>query len=384
MSKNKDSAVTEKAYGSEPSWDAGPYHKLLQSEDPDWAIAKALNWYHLNATPKENKRWIFDYLKFTKASKADIERVKLVDLEKFKRDTNRVGFLARMAVRGAILTDNRTKRLKDGILQFIAWGAEKETKVAAKASETKRPSVHDRIKDQVSELLANLEIEIDEFVVGIGKRTLPRDWFSMEKFLKVQGIKGKQTSMIADHFRPLLEEIQEAIEKTDEQLQEGYDFLTRPQLKRFAQFVEVWITDCESHGATKRKSRKPRKKKQKSPEQLVARLKYLKESTEHKVVSVDPTKMIGADCIVIFNTKYRFLTIYRAVDQAGMTVKGTTIQSFSVEKSQERRLRAPEKILPVVVREGLRGITAVFKEVRSKDRVPKGRINKDCVIVKVL
>lgn len=382
MARKKDSDAVEKVFGAEPAWDAGAYQGLLK-DDPDWAIAKAINWYQQNATVKENKRWVFDYMKFTKSPKADVEQAKLVDLERFKKDSNRVGYLARIAVRGATLPDNWAKKLKAGIEQFVAWGADKESKSATKA-ETKRPSVHDRMRVQVTELLEGLEVQVDEFITGIGKRTPPRAWPSMGKFLEAHGVKGKQTSMIADHFRPVLEELQEALEKTDAQLTEGYDFLTKPQLKRLAQFIEGWIAECEEHGATKRKSRKPRKKKQKSPEQLTAKLKCLKESKDFKVSSIDPAKMVGADCIIIFNTKYRFLTIYRAMDQSGMTVKGTSIKSFSVEKSQERRLRDPAKILPLMLKEGIRGISAAFKEVHSKDRVPKGRLNEHCIILRVL
>ncbi len=190
--------------------------------------------------------------------------------------------------------------------------------------------------------------------------------------------------MIADRWRPLLDEVNEAIAKTDAQLVEGYEFLSRPQLKRFGKFLEVWITDCEAHGATKRKQRKTRVKKVKTPEQLVAKVKYLDKSKEFKVKSVDPKGMIGADCIIIFNVKYRFLTIYRAKDAQGMTIKGTTIQNFNTTKSKERRLRKTKPMLNVAAKMGIRGIGNEFKNVRTRDRVPTGRINKHCVIMRTL
>lgn len=370
-------------YGVEPDWDSGTYADLLK-DDPNWATAKAMNWYYLNTSPKHTKRYVLEYLKRVKTKKSVVDKIKLVDLRTFRFDPNRTGFLGRMATRGATLPEFYKKKLETGVAYLTDIGAakQKEAKKQEKL-QAKRPTVHDRMREQVGELLAGLEEQLDEFMTGIKKRTLPRDWYSMAKFLKIHEVKGKQTSMIADRWRPLLDEVNEAIGKTDEQLIEGYEFLTRPQIKRLSKFLEVWITDCEAHGATKRKARKTRKKKVKTPEQLVAKVQYMAKSKEFKVSSVDPKTMIGADCIVIFNTKYRFLTIYRASDPSGLTIKGTTIKNFSA-KSIERRLRKPKSMLAVASKMGIRAISNEFKNVQTRDRVPTGRINKQCIIVRTL
>lgn len=381
MNKLSDAAL--RIYGVEPEWDTNPYKRLLK-DDPDWAIAKAINWYNANAKPKDNKRWILAYMRGQRFSKANIDRVKRVDLKRFRFDFDRIGFLARMSSNGCKLPTDKKKRLKEGIKRFIAWGAEKQEQAKERAAETDRPTVQDRMKAQVNELLTDLEAKLDEFVEGIGKRTLPRQWYSMAKFLKDRDVKGKQTTMIADHFRATHDEAQTALDKGDPQLVEGYDFLTRPQLKRLVKFLEAWIIACEAHGATKRKSRKPRKKKVKTPAELTAKVQYMKRSKEFKVSSVDPKKIIGADCVIVLNTKYRFFTIYRAKDAAGLTVKGTTIKDFCTTKSKERRLRNPKPILAAARKMGLRAINAEFKNVRTKDRKPTGRLNKHCVILRIL
>ena len=377
----RQSVAAERVYGAEPDWDSGSYAILIKS-DPDWAISKANNWYYLNTTAKDIKRYVLEYLRHTKAKKSVIDTIKRVDLKTFRFDGNRTGFLGRMVTRGVTLPKHFAKRLKSGIAELIAIGREKEE--AAKENEkaqAKLPTIHERIQDQVGEFLGDLEIEIDNFLNGIKKRTVPHQWFSMAKFLKTHGVKSKQTTMIADRWRVLLTEVNEAQERIDPQLIEAYGFLTRPQLKRLGLFLEAWISDCESHGATKRKTRK---KKVKTPEQLVAQLQYLPKSKEYKVSSVDPKGIIGADCVVIFNEKYRLLTIYRANDESGLLVKGTTIQNFSAEKSNERRLRKPKKMLAVALKMGVRAINNEFKNVRTRDRVPTGRINKNCVILRIL
>lgn len=384
MSKAAIAAAAIRAYGAEPDWKTSQWAKLLKDE-PDWAIAKAINWYYQNTTPKHIKKYVIEYLKHVKAKKSVMEKVRRVNLKTFRFDKHRTGFLGRMVTKGATLSEHYDAKLQAGVAYLTGVGTDKEKQAKeTEKAQAKRPTVHDRMREQVGELLADLEQQLDEFVTGIKKRTLPRDWFSMASFLKINEVKGKQTSMIADRWRPLLDEVNEAIAKTDPQLVEGYDYMTRPQLKRFGKFLETWIAECEEHGATKRKTRKTRQKKVKTPEQLVAKVKYLEKSKEFKVQSVDPKTMIGADCIVVFNEKYRFLTIYRAADPSGMTIKGTTIQNFSESKSKERRLRKPKPMLAVASKMGLRAISSEFKNVRTRDRVPTGRLNQHCVILRVL
>ena len=377
----KQSAAAMRVYGIEPEWDSLKWKALLGS-DPEWAIHKAVNWYYQNTTAKEIKKYVLEYLRHIKSEKSEIDKMKRVDLKTFRYDFYRTGFLGRMVSRGAKLPKHFANRLDRGLADLLAIGAEKAK--AAKENETaqaKRPTIQDRIEDQVGELLADLESEVDGFLSGIKKRTEPNKWFSMAKFLTANEVKGKQTTLIADNWRTLLAEVTEAQERTDDQLTEAYEFLTRPQLKRYGKFLEAWVSDCESHGATKRKTRK---KKVKTPEQLVAKLQYLPKSKEYKVSSVDPKGIIGADCVVIFNEKYRLMTIYRAADAQGMSVKGTTLLNFSTEKSIERRLRKPKPMLAVASKLGLRAINSEFKNVRTTDRKPTGRLNKNCVIVRIL
>ncbi|MEK0338987.1 MAG: hypothetical protein QQN46_02010 [Nitrosopumilus sp.] len=384
MSKTSLTAAAIRVYGAEPDWITGKYAKLM-TEEPDWAISKAINWYYQNTTAKHIKKYVLAYLKHSKTKKSVVEKIKKVDLKTFRFDPHRTGFLGIMVTRGATLTPWFETKLEKGIEYLAGEGKEKQKQAKVNEKEqAKQPTVHDRMRDQVSNLLTDLEEQLDLFMEGIEKRTLPRDWFSMLKFLKGNGVKGKQTSMIADRWRRLSDEVNEALEKSDLQLVEGYGFLSRPQLKRLGKFLEVWITDCETHGATKRKQRKARKKKVKTPEQLVAKVQYLEKSKEFKVKSVDPKGIIGADCVIVFNVKYRFLTIYRAKNAHGLSVKGTTIQNFCPTKSKERRLRQPKAMLAVSTKMGIRAISNEFKNVRTRDRTPKGRLNKSCVILRTL
>ena len=101
-------------------------------------------------------------------------------------------------------------------------------------------------------------------------------------------------------------------------------------------------------------NRKPRKRKEKSPEKLVAKLKYKIEDTKLGIKSIDPTEIIYAESLWVYNTKTRKLGQYQAkvLDPrkmnrpgTGLMVKGTSIIGYDEETSIQKTLRKPEQQL---------------------------------------
>ncbi len=140
------------------------------------------------------------------------------------------------------------------------------------------------------------------------------------------------------------------------------------------------INACQSNVTP----RKKRQAKSKTPEQLVSKVKYEKKNEEFKLTSVSPTDIIGASKLIVFNTKYRELTIYTTLDPAGFIIKGTTIQNFSKDSSKSKKVRKPENILPVVKTSGIREINKHFTDLNTKSKTPTGRLNSNTIIMKVL
>ena len=117
---------------------------------------------------------------------------------------------------------------------------------------------------------------------------------------------------------------------------------------------------------------------------MVAKGKYEEKNEEFKLTSISPTDIIGASKLIVFNTKYRELTIYTTLDPAGFIVKGTTIQNFSKDSSKSKKVRKPENILPVVKTSGIREINKRFTDLNTKSKTPTGRLNSSTIIMKVL
>jgi len=93
---------------------------------------------------------------------------------------------------------------------------------------------------------------------------------------------------------------------------------------------------------SKKATRKTRVKKVKSAGTQVSSLKYKKIDPDLKVTSVDPTRIIGASTVYLFNAKTRNLTKLETNKKTGFEVKGTTIQNVDIENCLTYNIRKPE------------------------------------------
>jgi hypothetical protein len=131
-------------------------------------------------------------------------------------------------------------------------------------------------------------------------------------------------------------------------------------------------------------SRKPRKRKQKTPEQLIAKLFYQEAYAPSDLKSEDPKKIIGAQQLWVYNTKTKKLGVYHSEDASGLSVKGSTITGYSESKSITRTLRKPDEVIPQVLNGGKVYLRNVFTDLTTKETLLNGRINTDTILLKIL
>jgi hypothetical protein len=132
------------------------------------------------------------------------------------------------------------------------------------------------------------------------------------------------------------------------------------------------------------KTRKPRKRKVKSPDELVSKIKYCKDFAELKLVSVKPTDIIGAMQLWVYNTKNRKLGCYHAEDAGGLSVKGSTILNFNETKSVQKTLRKPAEMLPEVLKGGKVFLRNVIESIRAVESGLTGRLNDDIILLRTI
>ena len=124
------------------------------------------------------------------------------------------------------------------------------------------------------------------------------------------------------------------------------------------------------------------KKVNKSGEAQIDKIKYKKEDSNLKIISINPSLIVGAKSLVVYNPEYNQLGIYYSLE-GGLSVKGTTIQNFNEEKSKGKRIKKPLENVPL-----LRGMTIsilekFFKEQPATESKMSGRITEDVLLLKV-
>ena len=203
--------------------------------------------------------------------------------------------------------------------------------------------------------------------------------FSAKSYLLSNQVAGPIAKRIGEFFVPVAKEIREAIEGDDAQLVEGYSFLNKRELKRFAEFVEGIVADCEQMVQTAKANRAPRKRKEVSPAKLVSKMKFLREFAELNLKSTSPQNIIGSSEVWFYNTKYRRVGVYKA-EGTTLSVKGTTIIGFDVKESKAFTLRKPAEFFKGLSM-GKRALNNAIKPLTTKPSKPNGRINEETILL---
>jgi len=179
-------------------------------------------------------------------------------------------------------------------------------------------------------------------------------------------------------------EFDSVLNTDDKELKEGYGNFTKPQLKKVVAWCDQVILDCMKVVGSAAQNRKPRKRKVKSPEELVVKVKVLDKFDELKLVSVPTTEIIGTMQLWVYNVKTRKLGCYHAEDAGGLSIKGTSLINFNESKSVHKKLRKPEVSLPEVMKAGKVLLRNYIDNIRAVESVLTGRLNGDTILLRSL
>ena len=189
-----------------------------------------------------------------------------------------------------------------------------------------------------------------------------------------------------------LEKMEEKTRDNWEQLAEGYNHLKKGEAKKITEALQQIVQACEFQIEISKANRKPRKKKFVSKEKLVAKLKFCQLNEKYQLASIDPSQIIGANELWVFNSKTRKLGKYVASnidplgqgrEGSGLNVKGTTIIGFNEKESIQKTLRKPDIQLKEFKDAGKVKLRKFLDEIQTTDTKLNGRINPDTVLLKV-
>lgn len=336
----------------------------------DKLLSRTFNWYNYMCTRVQAREYLETYLQANKRN----DDLKLLKKVPDVWINPQAGWLARIVNRGGILSETYVERLELRLNETL----EKASVKSEESTEEKKPvatviSIQDRVKDKVSNFISEFEKAIDE-----------QGWtLSMYDWLQNKEIPTSLANKIAEFYKPIADEAAQLISKRCEpSLKEGYSKYTTEQLKQRAAFYESVLSDCARHAGNVKKQRVVRKKKVVTVDKKLKSFKFQKECAEFKVVSINPEKVVGAQELITFNTKYKTLTQFIALGNTGLDVKGTTILNYDEEKSKSYRIgRKTEDHIETALRGGKRAFAKMINGLKTCTL--QHRINDNTILLKV-
>ena len=356
--------------GTEPNW----INKTEYNEQSE--IMGAFNFYNYSCDKKDAKEFVLDYLKATNKSKDIIDAFRSLPESKY---IVQFGWLARMFTLGFKPSEKTTEFFKRTYNDLLAIANNNLKNDPLPVVDTApKANIQDRIREKAAEEAGEIEGMIDDFVMSGCKKTI-----DMNSYFKSRNLSAVVMSRICDVFIGRAKEIEEVMVSDDPQLKEGYSNFSKVELRKFKEFLDSIVIAANASANANKPTRKKRKVKEKPAVLVVAKMNYMKEFPDLKLVSVAPEKIVGASQVWTYNTKTKLLGVYNADNAKGITVKGSTLQNFNEQTSIGKRLRKPEIVLPNVLSAGKVQIKKILPDLTTKETNLTGRMNSDTIIVRV-
>jgi hypothetical protein len=348
----------------------------------------AMSYYRMEFSGKDLKPAVVKWMTNIGCTKEDIAAYKRT---KDNRTNITMGAIASCLLRGmpAVREDfnkgrDTTAWLRNEIVQIVEQGKDDidEAAVVEVKSTAVQPTIQERVRESAMRMTEEIEDAIESF------QTDPENFdpkaFKMLNLLKGKEVKAAHARIIKGFYERDLNELLElASGKADDQLREGYSHRSRKQVKNMIVFYQEIAMACDMLAQEAKVNRAPRKTKAVSKEKLVAKLKFMKTNEPLKLVSINPTDIIGAGELWIFNTKTRKLGKYVASEFNTLNVKGTTITNFDEFKSVQKTIRKPEDKLKEFKSAGKIALRKFLEDINATDTKMNGRIGEDTILLKV-
>jgi len=178
-----------------------------------------------------------------------------------------------------------------------------------------------------------------------------------------------------------------------EQLKEGYAHLKKSDIAKIKKANAKLLSNFDMLIDMAKATRKPRKAKARSASKVVEKLKFCKADDKYSLASIDPTSIVGANELWVFNIKTRKIGKYIASnidpkglarEGSGLSVKGTTIIGFDEEQSRQKTMRKPVDQLKEFKDSGKVKLRTFLEDIKTTDTKLNGRCNPETVLLKVV
>jgi hypothetical protein len=388
--------VTKKqvtAHRTKAAKDHSPVWDNVESMDASQFLRHwhhAMEYYRLEFNGKDLKPAVLKWMATVGCTKEDIAAFKKT---KDNRCNSTMGAIASCLLRGmpAVRADFNDGRdtsawLRAEIVKVIADGKNDVDEDEAKAAEAAKPVIpQPSIQDRVREASFRMTEELEDAIEGFQNdpESFDPKAFKVLNLLKGKEVKAAHARIIKNLYARDLAELEElASGNGDEQLKEAYSHRTKKQIRSLIAFYQEIASACDMLAQEAKVNRAPRAKKAQPKEKIVAKLKYMKSCEPLKLVSINPTDIIGAKEVWTYNTKSRKLGRYIAEEYKELGVKGASIVNFNESTSVQKTLRKPEEKLKEFKAAGKVQLRKFLDDINATDTRLNGRLNEEIIILK--
>ena len=367
--KKRGPSLDDKYLGPEPIYTA-------ESEFTGSTWTHGAQWYNYFYKTK-------DYMPTTYQFAADVmgyDKKKISVLKRLKDwKFMKVNKIIKLYYRGFQYEDDKIEMCKDFIGELY-----KEALLLKKIEEKEKKAVvvitpAERTRRKVLETIYH---DWDRVIVEGWFEENFKQTFSCYNRFKGHGLKGNAINMFKELLLPEYENIKAAYEKTCDDCIEGYSHISKGDKRKMMKQFEEVFDDLEKLRSSFKATKLPRAKKVKASDQQVAKLKYCEEDNDIKLTSINPVMIPGKNKLYVYNRKNKKLIEYTTSSVSGFEISGTSIKNFD-KASRQATLRKPDEILPMVINKTEKQIEKVWDSLTTKISQPAGRINADCILMRV-
>jgi len=366
--------VDAKYVGEEPTYPSVEEQQSWTDSEYRTQVMRTLNWYAHTQDKKKSAEWLSQFLARNPRRQKTADAVRRGDIW----PGTTVGFALRAGRVGLALRFGTLRTLVKHLKQADN-GVDTSSQVAEVVIDDKpKFNIQERMAEKTSEFLGELEGRFDDFIAEF--KGEPK----LVELMTQMNVPAVQVKTVTEFIGKKIVEFEEVNNSKDPQVLEAYKHLGKRQITAMVKWWVQALSDANSYNVVKKASKAPRKKKAVLPEKVVAKLKYAKEFKELALKSVDPTTILTAQELWVYNTKTRKLGIYIVDQYAGaLTVKNSSIMGFDATASVQKTLRKPKDQIKEFNANGKPAAKKWFKGIKSTEIKLNGRISTDVILLKV-
>ena len=368
--------LDDKYMGTEPIFASG---QTLTAENRGSLWTKASHWYNYFYKVKDYVPTVLQYaedqLGYNKKEVQALKKLKDWEL------VGQVGKSVKIFYRGFEYNESELSRIEQDYKEKLAKAKTIVEEIKEEnSSKPKPPTIQERMRQKmVDTIYGDWDAVVDGWMEGDFKQKI-----DVYKLFKQYQLKGAVLNMFKDQVMLEYQPVVDAYNKTCDQAVEAYSHISKANLKKMIAVMDTAFEDLDKLKAAAKAARVPRTKKPKASDVQVKNLKYKVEDIDAKLMSINPVMIPGKEVLFVYNTKTRKLIQYKTNSTKGFEVSGTTIKNIC-ETSKSATLRKPDQILPLILNRTIKQIDKqVWDTLTTKVSVPNGRINIDCILLRVL